>query len=104
MRNEILFGKVTAREPDGEAMCLEYYMVPDPVSDEYSDIVNYGVKIKQVNSAPGGNRTVEVKQIDNVFYRECDARAFMRFITKNAVTPLILGEVVEDYIAESVTL
>lgn len=104
MENELLFGKITAEEADGALMCLEYYIISDFVSKDYSDIVNYGVKIRQINSAPGGSKTIDIKQINNIFYRESDAKEFMRFIIQNAVTPLILNEVVEDYIAEYVSV
>lgn len=98
MEKQILYG--TANMKDN--ILLEYYMITEDISVNYSELESYGVKIVKTEHMPGGGKTVEMKQINNIFYHREDAEIFLDIIMRNTVTPVSLMEVTEDYVAESV--
>ena len=100
MENEIFYGR--AELGHGSGAELEYYLIPESISSEYCDLMCYGIKVKKTTYFEGGGKTVESKQINNVFYRKDDAERFLDIIMRGTVTPATLKDVVEDYITESV--
>lgn len=99
MEDEIFYGTAQLGNENGSE--LEYYLIPESISSEYCDLMCYGIKVKKTTYFEGGGKTVETKQINNVFYRRADAERFIEIIIKGTVTPVALKDVVEDYIAES---
>lgn len=99
MENEIFYGQTILN--DKHEAELEYYLIPENISKDYCDLMCYGIKIKKTTYFEGGGKTVEIKQINNVFYRKKEAEEFLRVILRNTVTPSTLKDVVEDYIVES---
>lgn len=100
MDNEIFYGRAgLGGAGDVE---LEYYLIPECISSAYCDLMCYGIKIKKTAYFEGGGKTVESKQINNVFYRKEDAERFLNIIIEGSVTPVTLRDVVEDYIVESI--
>lgn len=100
MENEIFCGSC---EISGKNLAkLEYYLIAEKISEEYCDLMSYGVKVKKTTYSDGGGKTVEIKQINNVFYRKDEAEKFIKLILRNSVTPITLRDVVEDYIIESI--
>ena len=99
MNDEIYYGRVSV-DLTGETT-LDYYLIREKIGEEYCDLVRYGVKVVKTVKEYGGGKTVELKQINNIFYRERDADDFVRLIMRNRVTPISLMDVVEDYIIES---
>lgn len=100
MENELLYGR--AELSGKEAAELEYYLIPECISSAYCDLMCYGIKVTKTTYFEGGGKTVESKQINNVFYRKEEAERFLDMIIKGSVTPVTLRDVVEDYITESV--
>lgn len=100
MEDEIFYGRTEIKGKHTSE--LEYYLIPENISKAYCDLMCYGVKVKKTTYSDGGGKTVETKQINNVFYRKNEAEEFIRLILKNSVTPVTLRDVVEDYIAESI--
>lgn len=100
MESEILYKSVNAGE--GEGGFIDYYIIPESISEAYCDLKCYGIKIQKTVVYAGGGKTVESKQINNVFYRYDDAREFMDVITPKGVEPHNLRETVEKYIIESI--
>ena len=82
-------------------MNLRYYIIARSISEEYSDLESYGVRIEKINIYAGGGKTVETKQINNIFYRKSDVEEFIKMIKRCAVTPVSLHEVVDDYIIKT---
>ncbi len=99
MEQEIFCGQTILN--DMHETELAYYIIPENISVDYCDLMCYGVKIKKTTYFEGGGKTVETKQINNVFYRRKDAEEFIDLIMRNSVTPTTLRDVVEDYIVES---
>lgn len=87
-----------------EDMELDYYIIADDISKEYCNLETYGVRIIKTVCSEGGGKSIESNQINNIFYRKCDIESFMELIVRNSVTPMSLKDVVEDYIAESMTV
>lgn len=100
MEIENLFGSVEARNP--YKMNLDYYIISEDISEDFCDLKCYGVKITKTVSFSGGGKSVETKQINNIFYHREDVEEFVRIIMKNTVTPMHLRDVVEDYIIKSI--
>ena len=98
MENELFFGKTTVN--GNEKIYLKYYLISEKISAEYCNLMSYGIKAEKTVLYDGGGKTVETKQINNVFYRRADAEKFLKIILKNKVTPVSLRDVVEDYIIE----
>ena len=99
MENSDLYGKVHMKENAG--VVLEYYLISEKISESYSELKSYGVRINKISHYDGGGKTVEMKQINNIFYRKPDAEEFLKYIMKNQVTPVSLRDVAEDYVIES---
>lgn len=100
MEDEVFYGRC---ELNGKNPAeLEYYLIPENISQMYCDLKSYGVKVKKTIYSEGGGKTVETKQINNVFYRKNEAEEFIRLILRNSVTPVALRDVVDDYIIESI--
>lgn len=99
MNDEIFYGREEIRTVNN--MALDYYMIRESICDDYCNLMRYGVKIIKTTKSPGGGKTVELKQINNIFYREADADEFLKLIMRNKVTPVTLMDVVEDYIIDS---
>lgn len=100
MESEMLYKRVNAEE--GAEGFIDYYIIPESISEAYCDLKCYGIKIQKTVVYAGGGKTVESKQINNVFYRYDDAQEFMKAITKTCVEPHNLRESVEKYIIESI--
>jgi hypothetical protein len=100
MENEIFYGQTMLNDRDETE--LEYFLIPEHISEDYCDLMCYGIKVKKTTYFDGGGKTVESKQINNVFYSHDEAERFIRLILKNSVTPTALRDVVEDYIVESI--
>lgn len=98
MEKEILYGKVHMKEISDTV--LEYYMIIEEISEEFSQLKSYGVKVNKTTYSPGGRKTAEMKQINGIFYRRDDAEEFLDCIMRNTVTPVSLRDVTEDYIVD----
>lgn len=98
MEKEILYGKVHMTE--AEDTILEYYMIVEEISEEFSKLKSYGAKINKTTRRPGKRKTAEMKQINGIFYHRADAERFLECIMRNTVTPVTLSDVTEDYIVE----
>ncbi len=100
MNDEILYERIKL---DGRvSVILDYYIIPENISADYCDLKCYGIKIEKTSVYEGRGKTVESKQINNVFYRLSDAEEFMTYISKKATEPCMLRETVEKYIIESI--
>lgn len=77
---------------------LEYYLVEENVSSQYTDMIRYGIRVIQTVIYPGGGKTVDMKQLNNVFYKREDAEEFMKSIIKKRIVPEGLKRYVENYI------
>ncbi len=97
MENEILYGSTVS----GGGR-LDYYIIPENISADYCDLKCYGIKIEKTVVYDGGGKTVESRQINNVFYRYGDCEEFLTDIMKNETEPSHLRESVEKYIVQSI--
>lgn len=100
MNDEIHYG----RRRMAEDTALDYYMMRESICDDYCDLIRYGAKIVKTTGYGGGGKTVEIKQINNIFYREEEADRFLKLIMRNQVTPITLMDVVEDYIIDTMDM
>lgn len=81
---------------------LTYYLLTSAVSEEYSDLMVYGVEIDKLTLLAGGKREKERKIIRDLFFKKEEAKKFLSMITENTVTPMGLKYVVNDYIDEKI--
>ena len=81
---------------------LEYYLVEESVSSQYTDMIRYGIRAVQTVIYPGGGKTVDMKQLNNVFYKREDADEFMKSIIKKRIIPDRLNNYVESYITSRI--
>ncbi len=100
MESEILYKSVNGREIGGGL--IDYYVIPEHISELYSDLMCYGIKIQKTVMYAGGGKTVESRQINNVFYRYADAEDFLEAIAAKRAEPDALRDEVEKYITESI--
>ena len=77
---------------------LDYYLVEENISEEYTDMIRYGIRIEQTVLYPGGGKTIDMRQLNNVFYRYDEANAFMRQLMNETAGPESLRNRVESYI------
>lgn len=100
MNDEILYKRI---KDDGRvSVVLDYYIIPENISADYCDLKCYGIKIKKTSVYEGRGKTVDIKQINNVFYRLSDTEEFMAYIAEKRTEPCTLREAVEKYIVESI--
>lgn len=95
MDEEKFYGKTRLENAE-----IEYYLISNRIGGEYCDLMSYGIKIIKTVNFFGGGKTVETKQINNIFYNIDDAERFLKLIKRNKVTPVSLPDVVEDYITD----
>ena len=76
------------------------YIIPKLLSERYSDIVSYGIRIEMIDPGEGGQRSIASEQLDNVFFRYEDAAAFMEYAARSGTAPGRLKEAVEDFSKE----
>ena len=100
MNDEVYYGRAVINAE--EEIMLDYYLIRESISEDYCDLIRYGVKVVKTVGYGGGGKTVESKQINNIFYREDEADGFLQLIMRNKVTPVSLMDVVEDYIIASI--
>lgn len=100
MEKEILC-KSLKSEGEGYEI-TDYYIVSENISSIYSDLKCYGIKIKKTTIYPGGGKTIDSKQINNIFYSYRDAEDFIGFIARELIEPDGLRESVEKYIIQSI--
>lgn len=98
MENEILYQSVKS----GEAVFIDYYIIPENISADYCDLKYYGIRIEKTEIYSGGGKMIESNQINNVFYRYDDIKEFLKTIAKRRTEPAELLGAVEKYIAESI--
>ncbi len=100
MDNEVLYKRVNTDE--SMLNFLDYYIIPENISADYCDLKCYGIKIQKTTIYEGGGKTVESKQINNVFYRYTDVEEFLESVIKKRTEPAALRETVEKYVIESI--
>lgn len=100
MDSEILYKSIGLTEYTRTV--LDYYIIPESISEAYCDLKCYGIKIQKTVTCAGGGKTIESKQINNVFYRYSDVDEFLGYITSKCVEPRNLRDTVEKYIIESI--
>ena len=100
MENIIFYGR--KQEKGKQELILDYYMIEEEIGSDYIDMSSYGVRVVCTSIYPGGGKTIEMKQLNNIFYKYVDADVFIRKIMESSVGPATLREVVDDYITESV--
>ncbi len=100
MNDEIFYGRMRVRAKN--EILLDYYLIRESIRDDYCDLSSYGAKVIQTMYEEGGGKTVESKEISNIFYKSEDADKFIKLIMKNKVMPVTLMDVVEDYIIEDI--
>lgn len=98
MERSILYKSQTV-----EDMELDYYIIADDISKKHCNLESYGVRIIKTVCSEGGGKSIDSSQINNIFYRRSDIESFMELIVRNEVTPITLRDVVEDYIADSIS-
>lgn len=100
MENKILCKSL---KEEGEACeFTDYYIVTENISSIYSDLKSYGIKIEKTTVYPGGGKTIDAKQINNIFYSYTDAEDFIEFAARNFTGPDEFRESVEKYIIQSI--
>ena len=97
MESEVLYSRVHM----DKNTVLEYYLIIEDIAEDYPGLKSYGVRINKISRFAGGGKTVEMKQINNIFCRKDDAEGFVECISRNKVTPITLRDVAEDYVIES---
>lgn len=100
MEDEIFYKRINTDE--SMLNFLDYYIIPENISADYCDLKCYGIKIQKTTMYEGGGKTVESRQINNVFYRYADVEKFLESVTKKGIEPVELRETVEKYIIESI--
>lgn len=100
MNNEILYERIKLN--GRVSVTLDYYIIPENISADYCDLKCYGIKIEKTSVYEGRGKTVESKQINNVFYKLSDAEEFMVYISNKLTEPGGLRDTVEKYIIESI--
>lgn len=98
MESEILYRRICTGI--GENTYLEYYIIPESISAAYCDLKRYGIKVALTTVYEGGGKTIDIKQISNVFYRETDAADFAESAAKKQIKPPELRMYMEKYILE----
>lgn len=98
MENIIFYG----RKQDLGKLVMDYYMIEEQIGSEYIDMSSYGVRIVETRIYPGGGKTIDMKQLNNIFYKYVDADVFIRRIMNEMITPRELESAVNDYISENV--
>lgn len=93
MERKIFCGEETLND-----MLLRYYMVVQNIGDESSGLESYGALIEKITTTAGGGKSIESKQINNIFYKRSDIEDFMALIARNKVTPMSLADIVDDCI------
>ena len=79
------------------------YIKPRMISERYSDIICYGVRIEKVASETGGAETVASSaELDDVFFRYEDAAAFSEYAKRSGTGPYRLREAVERFTKERI--
>lgn len=99
MESEILYKSIKS-EDSGKAY-LDYYIIPESISADYCDLKCYGIKIEKTALYEGGGKSIEARQINNVFYREADATDFVTLAYNMKIEPSQLRLFMEKYITES---
>ena len=98
MDSEILYKRICTGFR--ENTYLEYYIIPESISAAYCDLKCYGIKVVETTIYEGGGKTIDIKQINNVFYREQDAADFAESAAKKQIRPPELRTYMENYILE----
>ena len=101
MENLIFYGRKSERgryEKD-----IDYYLVEESISEEYTDMLRYGIRIEQSLLYPGSGKTMEMRQLNNVFYHYDEADSFMRALMKEKVPPDNLKTYIDGYIMQQVS-
>lgn len=101
MENIIFYGR--KQESGKREKNIDYYLIEESVREEYTDMIRYGIRIVETMIYPGGSKTIDMKQLNNVFYRYDDADTFMRLLMRENVVPDRLRTYVEKYIMQKMT-
>lgn len=78
------------------------YIIPRMVSEKYSDIICYGVRLEKVTAEQGRGKAVLSAQIDDVFFRYEDALLFVEYARRNRTEPYRLREALERFTREHI--
>lgn len=81
---------------------LKYYIIVENISETYCDLKCYGIRIEKESVCSGGGKIIDIKQINNIFYKLSDAQNFMKEITELKTEPSKLMLSIEKYIAQGI--
>lgn len=98
MENVIFYG----RKSSGKEQIVDYCLIEESIGEGSTGMHRYGIRIISARIFHGGGKTVDMKQLNNVFYRYNDADEFMRSLMNHNVLPEELNAYVQDYIAQRI--
>ena len=55
-------------------------MIEEQIGSNYIDMSSYGVRIVETVVYPGGGKTIEMKQLNNIFYKYSKCRCNRKWI------------------------
>ncbi len=100
--SKFLFSTLSLTLADGaeEPFDLEYFVLESQTQSESINISTYGIEIVKTQRSEG-IKYIETKTMNEVCASEKTIYQIVRLLSDNAVTPITLEEVIEDYMATS---
>ena len=94
------FKETTVLASDSCEQILKYYLLTGCVSEEYCDLMVYGIEIDREVRTNGRKRERDKKVIRDLFFVKEEAEDFLQKIFEKKVTPTELRFAVREYIGE----
>ena len=94
------FSEVTIVQDGNCEQVLTYYLLTGCVSEEYCDLMVYGVEIDREIRQGGKKRERDKKVIPDLFFVKGEAEEFLQKISDKKVAPTDLKYAVREYIGE----
>lgn len=94
------FNEVTVSAKGSCEQVLKYYLLTGCVSEEYCDLMVYGVEIDREVRCNGKKQERDKKVIPDLFFVREEAEEFLQKISEEKVTPTELKYAVREYISE----
>lgn len=101
MENVIFYGRKSEKSKKNQT--VDYYMIEENIGEPYMGMYRYGIRIVAEQIFDGGGKTIDMKQLNNVFYRYNDADEFMHELMERKAMPNELCTYVDKYIIQNCT-
>ncbi len=98
IRRQIRKVVINIQEEKSRSFMLEYYTLEKEIYLEGEAHNTYGIEVLKRENTEQGSLKIEYRKVFDIFYTEAEAREVANILADNAVTPISVHDIIEQFI------